>query len=157
MTDAVGVCKYPVNCSGFIKDQQVYFSDLLTLSSVNLNLKTINERHKLQLAARMLNTLIILFIVLFFQYVDHIKFCSKFRTPCRFHVVGCDMSVSSLIVLLMITFLHIQIRDCMKIRGAHHVFCIFACSHRWKRKRFMTTSAPTPTSTSICCCTTLWA
>lgn len=35
---------------------------------------------------------------LFFQYVDHIKFCSKFRTPCRFHVVGCDMSVSSLTV-----------------------------------------------------------
>uniref|UniRef100_A0A8D3DM11 TNF receptor-associated factor n=1 Tax=Scophthalmus maximus TaxID=52904 RepID=A0A8D3DM11_SCOMX len=32
------------------------------------------------------------------KYVDHIKFCSKFRTPCRFHVVGCDMSVSSLIV-----------------------------------------------------------
>lgn len=30
-----------------------------------------------------------------FQYVDHIKFCSKFRTPCRFHVVGCDMSVST--------------------------------------------------------------
>uniref|UniRef100_A0A3P8ZQ82 TNF receptor-associated factor n=1 Tax=Esox lucius TaxID=8010 RepID=A0A3P8ZQ82_ESOLU len=29
------------------------------------------------------------------KYVDHIKFCSKFRTPCRFHVVGCDMSVSS--------------------------------------------------------------
>ncbi|KAJ4926284.1 hypothetical protein JOQ06_008464 [Pogonophryne albipinna] len=27
------------------------------------------------------------------KYVDHIKFCSKFRTPCRFHVVGCDMSV----------------------------------------------------------------
>uniref|UniRef100_A0A6Q2Y638 TNF receptor-associated factor n=1 Tax=Esox lucius TaxID=8010 RepID=A0A6Q2Y638_ESOLU len=22
------------------------------------------------------------------KYVDHIKFCSKFRTPCRFHVVG---------------------------------------------------------------------
>uniref|UniRef100_A0A674F1S2 TNF receptor-associated factor n=1 Tax=Salmo trutta TaxID=8032 RepID=A0A674F1S2_SALTR len=30
------------------------------------------------------------------KYVDHIKFCSKFRTPCRFHVVGCDMSVSTL-------------------------------------------------------------
>ncbi|XP_041757335.1 TNF receptor-associated factor 2 isoform X2 [Coregonus clupeaformis] len=28
------------------------------------------------------------------KYVDHIKFCSKFRAPCRFHVVGCDMSVS---------------------------------------------------------------
>lgn len=28
------------------------------------------------------------------QYVDHIKFCSKFKTPCRFHVVGCDTSVS---------------------------------------------------------------
>ncbi|XP_069370055.1 uncharacterized protein gramd2b [Paralichthys olivaceus] len=27
------------------------------------------------------------------KYVDHIKFCSKFRTPCRFHVVGCDISV----------------------------------------------------------------
>nr|XP_029494124.1 TNF receptor-associated factor 2-like isoform X2 [Oncorhynchus nerka] len=27
------------------------------------------------------------------KYVDHIKFCSKFRAPCRFHVVGCDMSV----------------------------------------------------------------
>ncbi|KAI1882482.1 hypothetical protein AGOR_G00251220 [Albula goreensis] len=27
------------------------------------------------------------------KYVDHIKVCSKFRTPCRFHVVGCDMSV----------------------------------------------------------------
>ncbi|XP_077478995.1 TNF receptor-associated factor 2-like isoform X2 [Stigmatopora argus] len=27
------------------------------------------------------------------KYVDHIKFCSKFRMPCRFHVVGCDMSV----------------------------------------------------------------
>uniref|UniRef100_A0A671QX62 TNF receptor-associated factor n=1 Tax=Sinocyclocheilus anshuiensis TaxID=1608454 RepID=A0A671QX62_9TELE len=27
------------------------------------------------------------------KYVDHIKFCSKFRTPCRYHVVGCDMSV----------------------------------------------------------------
>uniref|UniRef100_A0A665TGG0 TNF receptor-associated factor n=1 Tax=Echeneis naucrates TaxID=173247 RepID=A0A665TGG0_ECHNA len=30
------------------------------------------------------------------KYVDHIKFCSKFRTPCRFHVVGCDMSVTPL-------------------------------------------------------------
>uniref|UniRef100_A0A672RM02 TNF receptor-associated factor n=1 Tax=Sinocyclocheilus grahami TaxID=75366 RepID=A0A672RM02_SINGR len=29
------------------------------------------------------------------SYVDHIKFCSKFRTPCRYHVVGCDMSVST--------------------------------------------------------------
>uniref|UniRef100_A0A672RM68 TNF receptor-associated factor n=1 Tax=Sinocyclocheilus grahami TaxID=75366 RepID=A0A672RM68_SINGR len=29
------------------------------------------------------------------KYVDHIKFCSKFRTPCRYHVVGCDMSVST--------------------------------------------------------------
>uniref|UniRef100_A0A3Q2R3W6 TNF receptor-associated factor n=1 Tax=Fundulus heteroclitus TaxID=8078 RepID=A0A3Q2R3W6_FUNHE len=28
------------------------------------------------------------------KYVDHIKFCSKFKTPCRFHVVGCDTSVS---------------------------------------------------------------
>ncbi|XP_067087407.1 TNF receptor-associated factor 2-like [Osmerus mordax] len=27
------------------------------------------------------------------KYMDHIKFCSKFRAPCRFHVVGCDMSV----------------------------------------------------------------
>ncbi|KAG5272965.1 hypothetical protein AALO_G00171220 [Alosa alosa] len=27
------------------------------------------------------------------KYVDHIKFCSKFRTPCRYQVVGCDMSV----------------------------------------------------------------
>uniref|UniRef100_A0AAY5JYA0 TNF receptor-associated factor n=1 Tax=Esox lucius TaxID=8010 RepID=A0AAY5JYA0_ESOLU len=27
------------------------------------------------------------------KYVDHIKFCSKFRAPCRFHVVGCDTSV----------------------------------------------------------------
>uniref|UniRef100_A0A673YA17 TNF receptor-associated factor n=1 Tax=Salmo trutta TaxID=8032 RepID=A0A673YA17_SALTR len=32
------------------------------------------------------------------KYVDHIKFCSKFRTPCRFHVVGCDMSVSSFLI-----------------------------------------------------------
>uniref|UniRef100_A0A8C7SYR5 TNF receptor-associated factor n=1 Tax=Oncorhynchus mykiss TaxID=8022 RepID=A0A8C7SYR5_ONCMY len=32
------------------------------------------------------------------KYVDHIKFCSKFRTPCRFHVVGCDMSVSSFFI-----------------------------------------------------------
>uniref|UniRef100_A0A8C1PI18 TNF receptor-associated factor n=1 Tax=Cyprinus carpio TaxID=7962 RepID=A0A8C1PI18_CYPCA len=31
------------------------------------------------------------------KYVDHIKFCSKFRTPCRYHVVGCDLSVSTLI------------------------------------------------------------
>ncbi|MEQ2259372.1 hypothetical protein XENORESO_010638, partial [Xenotaenia resolanae] len=27
------------------------------------------------------------------KYVDHIKFCSKFKTPCRFHVVGCSTSV----------------------------------------------------------------
>nr|XP_015222059.1 PREDICTED: TNF receptor-associated factor 2-like isoform X1 [Lepisosteus oculatus] len=27
------------------------------------------------------------------KYVDHIKFCSKFRAPCRFHVVGCNTSV----------------------------------------------------------------
>ncbi|KAM9810665.1 TNF receptor-associated factor 2-like [Neosynchiropus ocellatus] len=27
------------------------------------------------------------------KYVDHIKFCSKFKAPCRFHVVGCDASV----------------------------------------------------------------
>ncbi|XP_059920355.1 TNF receptor-associated factor 2-like isoform X1 [Gadus macrocephalus] len=27
------------------------------------------------------------------KYVDHIRFCSKFKAPCRFHVVGCDMSV----------------------------------------------------------------
>uniref|UniRef100_A0A8D0B0F1 TNF receptor-associated factor n=1 Tax=Sander lucioperca TaxID=283035 RepID=A0A8D0B0F1_SANLU len=26
------------------------------------------------------------------KYVDHIKFCSKFKAPCRFHVVGCDTS-----------------------------------------------------------------
>uniref|UniRef100_A0A8C1QGQ6 TNF receptor-associated factor n=1 Tax=Cyprinus carpio TaxID=7962 RepID=A0A8C1QGQ6_CYPCA len=26
------------------------------------------------------------------KYVDHIKLCTKFRTPCRFHVVGCDMT-----------------------------------------------------------------
>uniref|UniRef100_A0AAY4BJE9 TNF receptor-associated factor n=1 Tax=Denticeps clupeoides TaxID=299321 RepID=A0AAY4BJE9_9TELE len=30
------------------------------------------------------------------KYVDHIKLCTKFRAPCRFHVVGCDMSVSNL-------------------------------------------------------------
>uniref|UniRef100_A0A8C2B210 TNF receptor-associated factor n=1 Tax=Cyprinus carpio TaxID=7962 RepID=A0A8C2B210_CYPCA len=34
------------------------------------------------------------------KYVDHIKLCTKFRTPCRFHVVGCDMMVGNL------TFLH---------------------------------------------------
>uniref|UniRef100_A0A3P8W1A0 TNF receptor-associated factor n=1 Tax=Cynoglossus semilaevis TaxID=244447 RepID=A0A3P8W1A0_CYNSE len=27
------------------------------------------------------------------KYVDHIKFCSKFKFPCRFHVFGCDLSV----------------------------------------------------------------
>uniref|UniRef100_A0A7N6BDY2 TNF receptor-associated factor n=1 Tax=Anabas testudineus TaxID=64144 RepID=A0A7N6BDY2_ANATE len=27
------------------------------------------------------------------KYVDHIKLCSKFKAPCRFHVVGCDTSV----------------------------------------------------------------
>uniref|UniRef100_A0A8C5F7D9 TNF receptor-associated factor n=1 Tax=Gadus morhua TaxID=8049 RepID=A0A8C5F7D9_GADMO len=27
------------------------------------------------------------------KYVDHIRFCSKFKAPCRFHVVGCDMYV----------------------------------------------------------------
>uniref|UniRef100_A0A8C8DZ78 TNF receptor-associated factor n=1 Tax=Oryzias sinensis TaxID=183150 RepID=A0A8C8DZ78_9TELE len=27
------------------------------------------------------------------KYVDHIKFCCKFKAPCRFHVVGCDTSV----------------------------------------------------------------
>ncbi|KAL0979163.1 hypothetical protein UPYG_G00181520 [Umbra pygmaea] len=27
------------------------------------------------------------------KYVDHIKFCSKLRAPCRFHVIGCDTSV----------------------------------------------------------------
>ncbi|CAG01315.1 unnamed protein product [Tetraodon nigroviridis] len=27
------------------------------------------------------------------KYVDHIKYCSKFKSPCRFHVVGCNMSV----------------------------------------------------------------
>ncbi|XP_061585699.1 TNF receptor-associated factor 2-like [Cololabis saira] len=27
------------------------------------------------------------------KYVEHIKFCSKFKAPCRFHVVGCDTSV----------------------------------------------------------------
>ncbi|XP_010764433.1 TNF receptor-associated factor 2-like, partial [Notothenia coriiceps] len=27
------------------------------------------------------------------KYVDHIKFCSKFKAPCRFHLVGCDTSV----------------------------------------------------------------
>ncbi|XP_030631320.1 TNF receptor-associated factor 2 [Chanos chanos] len=27
------------------------------------------------------------------KYVDHIKLCSKFRTPCRYHIVGCDMLV----------------------------------------------------------------
>uniref|UniRef100_A0A8C7R0U8 TNF receptor-associated factor n=1 Tax=Oncorhynchus mykiss TaxID=8022 RepID=A0A8C7R0U8_ONCMY len=34
------------------------------------------------------------------KYVDHIKFCSKFRAPCRFHVVGCDMSVSGLYFII---------------------------------------------------------
>uniref|UniRef100_A0A672RLK5 TNF receptor-associated factor n=1 Tax=Sinocyclocheilus grahami TaxID=75366 RepID=A0A672RLK5_SINGR len=34
------------------------------------------------------------------KYVDHIKFCSKFRTPCRYHVVGCDMSVSTDVFVL---------------------------------------------------------
>uniref|UniRef100_A0A3Q4GWW6 TNF receptor-associated factor n=1 Tax=Neolamprologus brichardi TaxID=32507 RepID=A0A3Q4GWW6_NEOBR len=33
------------------------------------------------------------------KYVDHIKFCSKFRTPCRFHVVGCDISVGAALEL----------------------------------------------------------
>lgn len=33
-------------------------------------------------------------VILVLQYVDHIKFCSKFKAPCRFHVVGCDTSVS---------------------------------------------------------------
>uniref|UniRef100_A0A8C8H546 TNF receptor-associated factor n=1 Tax=Oncorhynchus tshawytscha TaxID=74940 RepID=A0A8C8H546_ONCTS len=36
------------------------------------------------------------------KYVDHIKFCSKFRAPCRFHVVGCDMSVSGLYFIITI-------------------------------------------------------
>uniref|UniRef100_A0A674MF38 TNF receptor-associated factor n=1 Tax=Takifugu rubripes TaxID=31033 RepID=A0A674MF38_TAKRU len=27
------------------------------------------------------------------KYVDHIKYCSKFKSPCRFHVVGCNTSV----------------------------------------------------------------
>uniref|UniRef100_A0AAV2MPI4 TNF receptor-associated factor n=1 Tax=Knipowitschia caucasica TaxID=637954 RepID=A0AAV2MPI4_KNICA len=27
------------------------------------------------------------------KYVDHIKFCNKFKAPCRFHVVGCNTSV----------------------------------------------------------------
>nr|XP_046242013.1 TNF receptor-associated factor 2-like isoform X3 [Scatophagus argus] len=27
------------------------------------------------------------------KYVDHIKFCSKFKAQCRFHVVGCSTSV----------------------------------------------------------------
>ncbi|XP_060927989.1 TNF receptor-associated factor 2-like [Limanda limanda] len=27
------------------------------------------------------------------KYVDHIKFCSKCKAPCRFHVVGCNTSV----------------------------------------------------------------
>lgn len=34
------------------------------------------------------------FIFFVLQYVDHIKYCSKFKAPCRFHVVGCDTSVS---------------------------------------------------------------
>lgn len=34
------------------------------------------------------------FICYFLQYVDHIKYCSKFKAPCRFHVVGCNTSVS---------------------------------------------------------------
>lgn len=38
------------------------------------------------------------------KYVDHIKFCSKFRTPCRFHVVGCDMSVSSFLIFSELWF-----------------------------------------------------
>uniref|UniRef100_G3NNR0 TNF receptor-associated factor n=1 Tax=Gasterosteus aculeatus aculeatus TaxID=481459 RepID=G3NNR0_GASAC len=29
------------------------------------------------------------------KYVDHIKFCSKCKAPCRFHVVGCDASVEN--------------------------------------------------------------
>uniref|UniRef100_A0A674PM29 TNF receptor-associated factor n=1 Tax=Takifugu rubripes TaxID=31033 RepID=A0A674PM29_TAKRU len=29
------------------------------------------------------------------KYVDHIKYCSKFKSPCRFHVVGCNTSVSN--------------------------------------------------------------
>uniref|UniRef100_H3CZ24 TNF receptor-associated factor n=1 Tax=Tetraodon nigroviridis TaxID=99883 RepID=H3CZ24_TETNG len=27
------------------------------------------------------------------KYVDHIKYCSKFKSPCRFHVVGCNIKV----------------------------------------------------------------
>ncbi|XP_028664664.1 TNF receptor-associated factor 2-like [Erpetoichthys calabaricus] len=29
------------------------------------------------------------------KYAEHIKFCSKFRAPCRFHVVGCVTSVEN--------------------------------------------------------------
>uniref|UniRef100_A0A672K051 TNF receptor-associated factor n=1 Tax=Sinocyclocheilus grahami TaxID=75366 RepID=A0A672K051_SINGR len=41
------------------------------------------------------------------KYVDHIKLCTKFRTPCRFHVVGCDMTVGNLTFSPSIT-LHIH-------------------------------------------------
>lgn len=56
-----------------------------------------SEQQLLISACRLYDAFANTLIVLFLQYVDHIKFCSKFRTPCRFHVVGCDMSVSILL------------------------------------------------------------
>uniref|UniRef100_A0A8C1CB19 TNF receptor-associated factor n=2 Tax=Cyprinus carpio TaxID=7962 RepID=A0A8C1CB19_CYPCA len=41
------------------------------------------------------------------KYVDHIKFCSKFRTPCRYHVVGCDLSVSTVFISIEVSMYNI--------------------------------------------------
>uniref|UniRef100_A0A8C8I0P5 TNF receptor-associated factor n=1 Tax=Oncorhynchus tshawytscha TaxID=74940 RepID=A0A8C8I0P5_ONCTS len=46
------------------------------------------------------------------KYVDHIKFCSKFRAPCRFHVVGCDMSVSGLYFIITICMPPLSLLAC---------------------------------------------
>lgn len=53
-------CKYTVSPPGCFSEQRM-------LISVNSNVKTINERHKLQLVACMISLLIILFIGFFFS------------------------------------------------------------------------------------------
>uniref|UniRef100_A0A7N6C3A0 TNF receptor-associated factor n=1 Tax=Anabas testudineus TaxID=64144 RepID=A0A7N6C3A0_ANATE len=45
------------------------------------------------------------------KYVDHIKLCSKFKAPCRFHVVGCDTSVSRYFLFIICCMCNVSLES----------------------------------------------
>uniref|UniRef100_A0A8D0AW05 TNF receptor-associated factor n=1 Tax=Sander lucioperca TaxID=283035 RepID=A0A8D0AW05_SANLU len=62
------------------------------------------------------------------KYVDHIKFCSKFKAPCRFHVVGCDTSVSRHFCPNLL-YLHQSLRE-LELKMSHEKTKVAELSRR---------------------------